>query len=795
MQPVFLIQLNIYLLSLCLACCTTPMSPQGKHTTIPNAETILDTRWTPPPAQGDVPAWEKETKEDWNDLRFNNMDTGPYLAATIRVKAGGKRILTRKGLAIRLGEKHDATFLFDRNLMRATAGWIGGQLQHSASRFGLINTPTPQGSIQFYTHESPGWAYDNSFTDPRPSPHVPLPPNWARYQGVYLHGKHVILSYTIGSTDVLEMPDVESLGNIRSITRTIEINHAPRPMGVLLYQVPESKPTITQIDGVTLAVLDSGNTLTAAGVLNNKTQLHFQVNHESQVFLQIPAQQNAIQFKVLIWNGNRSDLHQFVELIKVSESPQPLSPLTKGGGSRWVQEPVTQGTVGQDTGAYVVDTLQLPYENPYNALMFMSGLDFLPNGDLAVCTVHGDVWLVRGIDETLQALTWKRYATGMYQPLGLKVIKGHIHVLERGQLTRLHDLNNDDEADFYENVSNEWGTTGEPHAYDTCLETDAQGRFYFFKTGAGHTPTGGCLLQLAPNTRTPKVFATGFRHANGLSIGPDGTITGSDQEGNWIPATRIDMYHKGGFYGHMLTHHRPKKPTTFDPPVCWLPRQMDNSAGGQVWVPDDQWGPLAGHLLHLSFGRCQLMLVLHETVGGQIQGGVVRVGATFLAGAMRGRFSPKDGQLYVCGSDGWLTAAKADGCLQRVRYTGRDTKLPTALKIHANGIRITFSNPLNQSQAENITNYKIEQWNYRWTGRYGSKEWSVIDPEMEGRDPVAIRTARLLDDQHTVFLQIDDVKPVMQMRIRYDLWAKDGDPVKNELFNTINKIGVPFTGQ
>ena len=79
------------------------MSSQGKHTTTPNAETILDTRLTPPPAQGDVPACEKETKEDWNDLRFNNMDTGPYLAATIRIKAGGKRILTRKGLAIRLG--------------------------------------------------------------------------------------------------------------------------------------------------------------------------------------------------------------------------------------------------------------------------------------------------------------------------------------------------------------------------------------------------------------------------------------------------------------------------------------------------------------------------------------------------------------------------------------------------------------------------------------------------------------------------------------------------------------------
>src|SRR6185369_14062316 len=138
----------------------------------------------------------------------------------------------------------------------------------------------------------------------------------------------------------------------------------------------------------------------------------------------------------------------------------------------------------------------VPYENPWNALMFTSGHDFFANGDLAVCTAHGDVWIVSGVDDKLQKLTWKRFATGLYQPLGLKVVDGKVVVLERGQLTRLHDLNNDGEADFYECISNAWDTGAGEHSYDTCLETDPQGNFYFFKTGDTETPTGGCLMRV-----------------------------------------------------------------------------------------------------------------------------------------------------------------------------------------------------------------------------------------------------------------------------------------------------------
>ena len=63
--------------------------------------------------------------------------------------------------------------------------------------------------------------------------------------------------------------------------------------------------------------------------------------------------------------------------------------------------------------------------------MFTSGHDFFENGNAAVCTVHGDVWVVSGIDARLEKLTWKRFATGLYQPLGLKIVRNLVHVICR----------------------------------------------------------------------------------------------------------------------------------------------------------------------------------------------------------------------------------------------------------------------------------------------------------------------------------------------------------------------------
>ena len=81
--------------------------------------------------------------------------------------------------------------------------------------------------------------------------------------------------------------------------------------------------------------------------------------------------------------------------------------------------------------------------------MGLSAFDFFPDSRrAAVATFDGDVWIVSGISGTLSEITWKRYATGLFQPLGVRIVRGSMYVLGRDQITRLHDLNGDAEADF-----------------------------------------------------------------------------------------------------------------------------------------------------------------------------------------------------------------------------------------------------------------------------------------------------------------------------------------------------------
>ena len=123
--------------------------------------------------------------------------------------------------------------------------------------------------------------------------------------------------------------------------------------------------------------------------------------------------------------------------------------------------------------AYVVDTLGIPFNNQYEPRMRIGAFDFFDDGNsAAVCTWDGDVWIVSGIDDDLQNLQWKRFATGLHEPLGLKIVDGKIYTVGDNQITRFHDLNNDGEADFLENFNNDWDATEGfmPFCFD--LQTD-----------------------------------------------------------------------------------------------------------------------------------------------------------------------------------------------------------------------------------------------------------------------------------------------------------------------------------
>jgi hypothetical protein len=276
----------------------------------------------------------------------------------------------------------------------------------------------------------------------------------------------------------------------------------------------------------------------------------------------------------------------------------------------------------------------------------------------------------------------------------------------------------------------------------------------------------------------------------------------ADNQGHWTPTSRIDYVPPGktdGFYGFTFDPRLAKEfdvkraypkgpPKTYDPPLCWIPYAYDNSSGGPAFITSDHWGPFKGNLLHSSYGKSALFMVMPEIVGGVAQGGAWRFPLTFESGIMRLRFNPADGQLYAAGLRGWQTNGAKDGALQRVRYTGKPARVPAALHTTKRGLSITFTDPLDPATANDPGSYDIEQWQYKWSADYGSPDFSVANPTRKGRDTVEIKSAKLQSDGRTVMLEIPAIAPVMQMSISYKLKSPDGHNVEGAIYNTINKL-------
>jgi azurin len=463
-----------------------------------------------------------------------------------------------------------------------------------------------------------------------------------------------------------------------------------------------------------------------------------------------------------------------------ARNAEPLAQLTHGGPAQWPEVFTSKGTLGKaGSWPYVIDTIEPPFKNPWNALLFFGDHDFMPDGSAMLCTIQGDVWHVEGLDQSLKEVRWRRFASGLFQALGLVVADGQVYVLGRDQITRLHDFNHDGAADFYECFSNAHETSTGGHDFVSGLVRDAAERFYTASSKQG-------LLRFSADGRSVEVVGTGFRNPDGLGLAPDGTVTVPNSEGDSVPASMICEVRPGGHYGYPA----PRNGRPPDLPLVYLPRGLDNSSAAQVTVPDNRFGPLQGQMLHFSYGAGTHFLVLREKVDGQPQGAVVLLPGDFLSGSHRGRFSPKDGQLYVTGQAGWGTYTSLDGCFQRVRYTGGPVQLPTAFHAHENGVLLTFSRPLDSAIAGRPDRHFAQVWNYHYSMGYGSPELSPRHPGQPGHDPLAIRSAHVMADGRTLFLEIPDLQPVNQLHLHVRIGL--GEPI--DVFGTVHRMAAPFTG-
>jgi cytochrome c5 len=694
---------------------------------------------------------------------YLRMDFGPALFWTLQVETNN---IAYKGIAVRLDEgaggvsKGHAWMLYDHDTMRVAAGWRGEKFIDWKG-IALDGTHTTHASIVgekiFVNPVGPGWANPatGSFDDPRflgrdGKPYGPLPREWAHYKGAYYCSNRVVISWTVGDADLLEMPGLEN----GVFTRTLNVGKSAND---LMMRVAPARTAVTLVSerGAELA------------------------RTNGFVLLKIGARETPLKLKLTI--GGEGTFARAMDLAQ----------FTKGGPPRWEPELITSGKLGAENGAFAVDEIVSPPDsaNPWKTWMRFGGFDFFKDGKrAAICTWNGDVWIVSGIDGDLKRLTWKRIASGLFQPLGVKIVDETIYVTCRDQIARLRDLDGDGEIDFVENFNNDAQVTEHFHEFAMGLQTDAEGDFYYAKS-ARHAKTAivphhGTLLKVSKDGSRTEIMANGFRAANGVCVNDDGTFFVTDQEGFWTPKNRINLVKPGGFYGNMWGYHDRTSAADEDmeQPVVWITNDMDRSPGELVRVTSERWGALKGSLLNLSYGTGRIFVVPMENAGGKLQGGVAQLPiADFPTGVMRGRFHPGNGDLYACGMYAWAGNRQSDGGFYRLRATGKPAWLPIGLHARANTIEITFSDKLDAEFATKIENYAVKVWHLKRSADYGSKHYD--------EHALQVTKATLGSDGKTVTLTLPELKPTQCMEIVATLKGNDGSEFKRTIHNTIHSLG------
>ncbi len=717
--------------------------------------------------------WGKHSQNDVDDDAWREMEFGNVLGGTIR----HSKVVFPRAVNIDLGEGVSATFDPDR--LSYPSVWSGDFVHLPIRRWGIVGYLGKGGEDIFRTNLRADWEEDSAWPKS-------LSGSRSRYHGYHRHGDDIIFSYSVDQTLVLERPSAISVAGEHAFVREMQFKGHADKRRMKLFQL-RGRPMIEIKDHGSLLIAREGKEVT---VFHLKTFGDWRrgvlsVDGKLNVVMNMSAIEREASLELTVWTGPDASFEKFLKHAGNSAEAVDLEAFTDGGRAQWNEEIVMKGSVAGDSSEpYVIDTLPVPFENPYQSPMFLGGVDFLSNGDAFVCTFFGDVWKVTGIDQSLENVKWKRYATGLNQALGLAVRDDQVFVLGKDQITRLHDLNNDGEADYYESFCNAFPGALGGHDFNTGLQVSDLGYFYF---GTGHMG----IVEVSPNGLTARSIATGIRNPDGIGVSPDGIVTCPPQEGQWTPCGLIVEAHEGEFYGF---GRQKKEGDVIAPPLVFLPRGIDNSSGGQVWVTSDKWGALQGQMLGLSYGAGSHYSVLRDTDGGRPQGAVVPLKGEFLSGSHRGRFHPRDGQLYVAGTQGWGDYAVKDGSLQRVRYTGKAVRYPVGFKVHSNGIRVDFPQELEKKAMKNVKRAFAQMWNYQYSDGYGSPEYSVREPDKLGHDRLTISSMHVLEDGRSLFVEIPGIQTAMQMHLRLHVRFADGVDFKTELFPSIIRFGEAFAG-
>ncbi|WP_406339548.1 family 16 glycoside hydrolase [Streptomyces sp. NBC_00649] len=429
----------------------------------------------------------------------------------------------------------------------------------------------------------------------------------------------------------------------------------------------------------------------------------------------------------------------------------------------------------------------------------VSAMDWLPDDRLAITTwggsteTKGEVYLLDHVtgDTGPDKVTYKKIADGLKEPMGIKYVDGKLYVSEKHQLTELDDTDGDDVVDRKRKIA-EWPYGGNFHEFAFGLLYD-KGDFYLnlsvaINYGGASTdpqpaPNRGTTIKV--NKRTGKVsyLAGGLRTPNGIGRGPGDDLFVADNQGGWLPASKLVHIKQDRFFNHYMNPDGPFDDQPVTKPALWLPQnEIANSPSTPMQLKK---GPFAGQMVFgdVTYGGLQRADL--EKVAGEYQGAVFRHTQGLESGITRISTGP-DGAIYTggLGADGnWGQEGKLRFGLQKLTPTGRTAFDIKTMRATRDGFELTYTKPLSEETATKLTKgaYSVEQWRYVPAPAYGGPK---VDEES-----LPVTSATLSDDRRKVRLTIPGLKPdrVVHVRSPRPFSSSEGEQLwSTEAWYTLN---------
>ncbi len=514
-----------------------------------------------------------------------------------------------------------------------------------------------------------------------------------------------------------------------------------------------------------------------------------------------------------------ADLNAATALAKQLAGPvKPLPAPAKATNAApvFLPDPNFTDTPGGDE-FYTVEHFPVPKE----LKLTVAGMDFLPDGNLAIATLQGEVFIVEGATGDPKAAKWRRFARGLNEPGGLRVVGGAIYVMQKCELTRLRDADGDGVADLFECVSDAWGYTGNYHSFATGPLVDESGLLGALITGhraMTNVPAMGWCLKITPHPdNTGEVpftdlwrtdpFCSGLRVPNGFGEFR-GDLFMTDNQGHWVAANKLNHLQFTNYYGHPSAPPSSRRGAeaegefdfgwrekhftgdpNFTPPAVWFPYAWVRSASGLATVGDFRFGPFGGQMLVGEFQNASVVRVALEKVNGQWQGAVLPFVKGFASGVNRLAYGP-DSRLYVGGLrfGHWTSIAPQPHSLDRVKFTGRVPFEFKTVAARTNGFELAFTQPVDAKLAGDAENWDATQYTYAYDGKHNAPE-KDRDEKIPG-PPVRVLKAEVAADQLTVRLTLEGLKPRHVVMLRaLGLKNNRGDALRNDtLHYTLNQV-------